>query len=483
MDDAHGKTVSGTIARYACSKYYRQGLGIVTSLLRPKLLAPEYYGIWTLIKLVSQYASYAHLGTQSAMRYMLPLYRARGDDEYSEALQDSALAGGLVANLALSMLAAVLAILPIFSPVMRAGLGTMAVLILFRYYHEYLIAVLRAEEAFGAVTRATYVYVTTAFVTTIPLLYYLGIYGLYVSLLLTYAVTIIFLLRVYAFRCRLRIRGDVLRKLAGKGFPLILMSFTVLLVVTSDRLVVTIFLGKEHLGYYGIALLVMNFLINIPGTAREVMEPRLMKSVEGADASDVAEEFLATPLLNTAYLMPFLIGPVYLGLPAGIRLVLPRYAQGIASAQLLAVGVFFLALAYAPRILIVAKNWQVQACGLLPPVLLVNLGLSIALVKKGYGLSGVALASSLSYALLFMVLLGFLRVKMSGTGVQWGVLTKQLAFPFSVMCILIVAFSVFCRAWPGPDLLGAGIATVLYLGLMAIVYRAASRRIGNLKHG
>lgn len=477
MKDQCDKSIGGTVARYAASKYYQQGLGTITTFLRPKLLSPEYFGMWTLLKMILQYAAYAHLGTQSAMRCLLPLYRSRNEDGYADTLRFTAFTAGLGMNLILAVVALVLAFIPWFSPELRAGFGTVALVVLLHYYHDHLIALLKAEQAFGLVTLSNYVYVTVAFVLTIPLLYFFNIYGLYLSIVLTYAATVLQLQMVCRFRLGLVIDRRALRELLGKGVPMVVMAFTVILITTSDRIIVSAMLGKESLGYYGIAVIVFNFMINLPGTAREVMEPRLMATLEGSAVAEVMAEYFSKPLLSTAYLMPFLVGPVFFALPVAIPLLLPRYTAGVGAAQMLAFGVPFLAMAYVPRILIVAHNWQLPVCWRLPPVLILNLALSIALVKQGYGLTGVAFASSLSFALLLIVLLHFMRGRLGDAMTGWGAFTGWLALPFLVMTVTIFVLHKATALLAINPFVLALLNTMVYVAIMAALFLAVSRRI------
>lgn len=464
-----------TVAKYAASKYYRQALGMVTTVLRPRLLSPEHFGLWTLLKLVLQYASYAHLGTQPAMRCLLPLYRSRGDAEHSDSLRHVAFTSGLTVNLTLAAVSVALALVPAFRPELRAGFGAIAILVLLHYHHDHLISVLKAEQDFDLITLSTYVYVTTAFICTIPLLYFLNIYGLYLSLIITYAVTIIQLHAAHPFGLALGMKARLLGELVGKGFPMMITSFAVILVTTCDRIVVSAMLGKAALGYYGVAVIVFNFMVNIPGTARAVMEPRLMATLETSAPRSVVRDYLSRPLLQAAYLMPFLIGPVVFALPVAIPILLPRYTAGIGAAQLLAFGVHFLAMSYVPRMLIIARNWQLQACWWLTPVVAVNLVLSIALINAGYGLPGVAFASSLSFVILFGALLLFLRVKLGDEILDWPSFVCRLALPFPVMYATMFALAKTVGHVTQNRYFAAALSMILYTGVMAVLYRAAGR--------
>ncbi|MCD6416621.1 MAG: oligosaccharide flippase family protein, partial [Planctomycetes bacterium] len=379
--------------------------------------------------------------------------------------------------------------LALFGPwtmVVRLGLATTSALVLLGYYHGFLVAVLKANEAFGILTKATYLQVTATFATTLPLMYFLrmyglSVYGLYASVVISFLITIGYLRLSFPFQRGQVFRWPVLWGLLKKGFPIVIINMSVMLITTCDRIIVGSLLGKTAVGYYGIAALTVALLINIPGTAREVLTPRLMRAVESTPQDELVSRYLLGPLLNTAYLMPFLVGPVFFALPVGIRLLLPRYWQGIVAAQTLTLGVYFLALAYVPYMLIVAKNWQFQASWRLPPILVFNVVLGIVLVGQGYGLFGVALSTALSFVLLAVVLTGFLWSKLRLGAARRRRYLFALAAPVVVIYLLINCLSLTVRRFVPDVYAGAALSIGIYCGVLWLLYRAASARLALLK--
>ncbi len=440
QDNSEQNSTATTIAKYWSGKLYRQVLGAVVSFLRPKLLSPEYYGVWTILKLIRRYASYSHLGTRSALRYLIPLYESREDETTVGALHASGFFFGLGVTILIAVGVMLAALAPGFTRAVRAGLISMGILVILRYYHHFLLSLLKAEEAFGIITRSIYVMVTLTFVTTVPLLYFFDIYGIYASVIIAETGTIVFLRLGYSFRERGTFEWSAVLTLLRKGFPIIVLNLAIALVTTCDRIIVGAMMGKEALGYYGIAIMGMAFLMEIPGTARSVMEPRLMRTLEKRPDDAIVRDYLVSPMMKTVYLLPFLVGPSFLAMEAGVTFLLPRYTAGVPAARTLALGVPLLALAYVPRMLIIARDWQLAVCWRVPPILLVNVVLGVLLVKAGYGLFGIALATILAFGLLFMVLFAFLRVKLENwpTGDQW---VLKLLPPVALMCMLVVVLS------------------------------------------
>ncbi|MBI4614770.1 MAG: oligosaccharide flippase family protein [Planctomycetes bacterium] len=470
------RPLAATIARYASSKFYHQALGAVTAFLRPRLLSPELFGLWTLLRTVPTYAAYVHLGSRSAMRYSIPRHLASGDEEKVASVRDTVFSSSLVLNLVVAAGLVLAGFVLGFGLEVRVGLAAMAVYALLEFYHDYYVSLLKAHEKFALITSSRYVEATALFLFTIPLLLWLGLYGLFLSVILVDVLSIAYLRRSFRPGMRMRFDGAVFRELVAMGFPIMLSDLAFVLVYTSDRWVVSALLAPEDVGHYGIAILVVTFLRELPGTAREVIEPRLMGDVERRPAGEVLDEYVFKPMLVTAYLMPLLLAPVVLALPAAVRLVLPRYEAGIVPSQILALGVFFLALAFPLRAIFVAWNWQRRAALLLLSLLAANLASSVLFVKLGFGLPGVALASSLSFAVFFVAMFLLVARRTGWKDPRWRECALALSVPFPVLCGLAYLAARFVPGAIGNEFAAAALSVVLAEACLIALHRWASGR-------
>jgi O-antigen/teichoic acid export membrane protein len=247
----------------------------------------------------------------------------------------------------------------------------------------------------------------------------------------------VYLQHLHAFPTPGRFQFDVFKGLVKTGFPIVLFNLIFEFLRTADRFVVFFLLGEEPMGYYGVAVMILGLALSIPAVSREVIEPKLMENLDRATPAENVEHFVTRPLMNTAYLMPFVIGPSILLLPVIIPLLLPDYAPGIEAAQVLLIGSFFLATTHAMRGIIVAYQLQLKAAILAFMLLMLNITLSLVAVQLGYGILGVAVASSLSFFLIFAVLLAFvwwqIRHLAHGLSLKLG----WFFLPFLVMCLLL----------------------------------------------
>lgn len=66
------ESLARTIAHYFSSMLIKQMIGVLVAVLRPKLLTPEQFGLFNLLKVIPNYASYIHLGASPSARYSIP---------------------------------------------------------------------------------------------------------------------------------------------------------------------------------------------------------------------------------------------------------------------------------------------------------------------------------------------------------------------------------------------------------------------------
>ncbi len=457
------------IVRYATSRGYQRVLGFVLAFLRPKLLGPDDFGLWTLLRLAPTYTNFAHLGTRDALRYLTPYHKGRNEQQRVEAMEQTVFTFSFVTNLVIAV--GLLTAAFVLTPGSKAswGLGAMAVVTLLAWLYEHLLVVLKGHEEFSLVTRSNYFYMTVVFLLTIPALLLFKFYGLLISVPLAYLITVIYMRRNDTIRLRFGFHRPLLRQLLRSGFPIMALAFLIGVINTLDRFLVSFLLGVEQTGYYGLAALVIGFLMDTPGAAREVMEPRLMKTKDGLDPVSMALRYIFDPLRNTAYLMPFLIGPVFLLMPSLVEFLLPRYQASVQVAQVLTIGAFFFALTHPLRAVLVARSWQVRAVPLALAAIVVNVAVSVALVEAGFGVTGVAAGTVVSFAALFLLFYGFLEaklglMKMMPKGFLW-----RLALPLLIMSGLLVVLerSIMDVEWLGAvqRLAGLVLYTLLMLGL------------------
>lgn len=475
-DRRHGaaESVVGSVTRYAASNIFRQLLGVFTAVLRPMLLTPEHYGLWNLLKAIPQYTSYSHLGAREAARYAIPYNQAAGRPDLNEQMENTIYWGALGLNLVPALGIAAFAAFGDFSGPERFGLLAVSVLVMVYWMYEHWLTLLKAYQRFTTISWGNVILPVGNFLT-LALIWAFGVYGLFMSVVASLAaVTLYFRLR-HPVRVERSFSMRVYLDLTRTGFPIMALGVVILMLRTVDRFVISSMLGNEFLGYYGIAVMILNFVMNVPVATREVIEPRLMQALDHDEPAAFMDAYFFKPLYTTAFAMPFLLGPVFYLAPPVIEWLLPRYAPGVPATQILCVGGYFLALVYITRGILVARRKQGRAAviGLLAGVL--NVGLSVALVRLGLGIEGVALASSLALAAFYASLHVYLRA-VTGPGVAgWARAGLAMLWPLAVLVAPGALFRVFLVHYGLGGLAAAAVGLPVYY-LAACIAVALCRR-------
>jgi O-antigen/teichoic acid export membrane protein len=471
-------SLSGTLTRYLSSKLVSQILGAGIGFLRPRLLSPELFGLWTLLKLIPQYAGYAHLGTRTALRVFYPWHLARGDREQAQALVSGGILGAMLIDTLLASAIITLALIGNWSDLVRFGLLAMAALVVLQGWRDSMFAALKASHRFDVIARAYYVEATTLFLTTLILLPTLGIYGLFLSVLLSEFLVAVYLglragVALQWSRRIVVIMGSMIRR----GWPIMSLELAMMLVITTDRFVVSAMLDTTALGYYGVALMIVSFLRNVPGTAREVLEPRLMADLAGTERPALLRRHLLEPALNAAFLMPLIIGPVALAAPLIIEWLLPGYQPAAAPTQILACGVYFLALSLVLRSPVVALGRQRRAAALMPLIVLANLLTAWVALRLGAGLAGVAAASGVAFLLLFLTLWRLLRPELAATPREE---RRQLIWIWPLFLLTALLIWQLPALITDAGLLGTGLRILVFIASFLLLHWLAQGRLNLL---
>lgn len=438
ISEAHRESIPKAIARYSSSNIFKQLTRLANAFIKPKLLEPHLYGLWNLIGLFIFYSTYSNLGSRNAMLFLVPFHKGKNEHHKAIEVKSNVFYGTLYINASIALIMLIYVFITNLDIKIRLGILTLALLLIIDWYRDYYIADIQSEQNFMILSSKNFLESTVSVVLSALLLYFFNIYGLYLSITLTGLIVIFFLRTRYTLRLHLRFDYKTFFALVRKGFPIMVYSFSMALIISIDRIIIFTFLGDTFLGYYGIAVAIFDFLMQIPTASRDVIEPRLMHSLSKNTVDESLKQYLFKPQINTAYLMPFLIGPIFFFTPVFINLLLPKYIPGVLSAQITIIGVFFLSMTSIIRGIIVANNWQFRSLMVLASVLSLKIVLSVIFIKTGFGLEGVAVSNVITYFILFIGLMLFVFTKLDFHITFWIKTILNLILPFIFMCVTIL---------------------------------------------
>ncbi|MCI4624734.1 MAG: oligosaccharide flippase family protein [Candidatus Magnetoovum sp. WYHC-5] len=439
--DSKKHSIAKSIVVYSTSNLYVQVMSLLNSFIRPRLLGPEMFGLWNLLNVFITYGSYTHLGTRSPIRYLLPYYESQNKRKEVETLKGTIYYSTFCMNLIFIVFIIAYSFKPGLDLTTRFGFLITSLIVLITWYNEHYINLLRGYQNFILISKANLIRTTASFVFSIIFIYLFGIYGALFSVVLALITSTLYLKLQQVIEKHHSFNMAVFIENVKMGFFIFVFNIITVLLLTCDKLIISYLLDNKQLGLYGLAVAILTPILNIPSISREVIEPKLMEQIANSSTERNIDEFFIKPLMTSAYLMPFLIGPAFLVLPFFINIFFPKYIQSIAPAQILLIGSYFLALSYTFRGIIIANKWQNQAIPVMSIPLLVNISLSIVFIKTGFGINGVAFGCSVAFLLL--TLFSFIYISRKSKYFLTAISPKviYLLIPFTVMCLNIYSLN------------------------------------------
>jgi O-antigen/teichoic acid export membrane protein len=458
---------------FASSNVFRQLLGAVTAFLRPLLLSPEQFGLFSLLRTLPMYAQRLHFGARGGLRYLMPLYESRRQTHAVTDLKGTVLKAALAMN---SLMAAVLIGVAAFTTdlaiELRVGLVLTAAFALIACFVDHYTAELKGEQRFKLVGLSNYVGAVALLVVSLPLMLWHGLYGALAGQGIATGVVLGWMIRRQIAGKRPGFDWTLLKTAVTLGLPTLLFDVTLLLIRTADRFLISYHVGFEALGYYALGTMIAGYLLDIPGATREVMEGKLFRELDNHSQADAFRLYAQQPMVSMSFTMPWIIGPLYLALPVVIGQFLPTYDPGIVAAQWLCLGTWFLAVSYPIRGVLAANRWQSAALVILGIALCLHVGLSWWWLSSGYGIEMVAISTSIAF---LMVLSGTWSMGIFLLGERPVGLPRDIllmtGLPLMTLAVLWLVAQVRVTGSPWLDLLTQWLLLGAYLaatGLLAV---------------
>lgn len=390
-----------------------QALSFATTFVFAAFLMPSALGVLRLVQIGATYANFGHLGALSAMGREVPIARGAAAPAQVLRVRDAAWTTGLLSVAALSTLVAVgLSLVP---GVRVEGLDSwdlvLAVLLVLVWYcWEFQKNWLSASGRFrlrGWIELGFGVALVACAFLFVPVW---GLSGAILTFIVARLIGIVGAAALAEWPFHPRFERAEACRLIRVGLPITGNSFVRYVFTTVDSLVAAAFLGTNELGYYVIASIGFSALEVLPSSLAVILGTR-MAETRGRCGLEAAKRYIAVQverptvlLCETTQIMGtvlFFVGPWL------VSTWLPRYAPGIPSFQVLATTHCFVTLRLLSGAALNVIDHQATFLRLQILGVLVSLAASSAVLAAGYGLVGLAVASSTVSAATGFVLMFF----------------------------------------------------------------------------
>jgi len=367
------------------------------------LVGPTIWGVWHTALLIQNYGAFTGLGVGNAMHREIPILRGKGEVEESPKIKDTAFSYNLFAGI-LTFAAIFLSTFFLkVSQELLLSLRFVSIIIFLNSIAGFYNVLFKANNQFNVVSRITIIQGIPSLLT-IPLIFLFSFSGFLVGQVLIALTAVGYSIVNYKEKIHLKIDMSILKKLIIIGLPITLLGLAGFLFITVDRLLIVNILGFENLGFYSIASTFFTPIMLICTSVNSVMYPRLGEKFGSDRDTRNLRKYIEMPIKEISLFAPIIIGAICVLLSSLVNILLPEYIDGILAAQILIFGFFFLAVEGMAGNFFLVTNRQLLYLIILLFSCFVNFIISFAMIKLGFGISGVALGTSLSYFIFFLIM-------------------------------------------------------------------------------
>lgn len=389
-----------TFARY-CS----QGVGFFTSIILRRFLGPFYIGIWSLLKIISEYSIYLSLGVNEGMSYAIPYLVGRNEKKSEEEIKDIAFNFIFFTTL-LSSIAVIIATIFLRNkyPVeVVVGLFALSIYMLLDRICSYYMLLLRARKNFSILSKAIIFDAVINICLIVLLVKEFKIYGFYAVVIILAVLNTVFMHLFARYKVNLNFRFTGVVKLIKIGFPITIVGLLQSVLASMDRIMIAKMIGVVFVGYYSVSIMTKNYITQFSNFGT-VLYPRILEAFGRNESIEDIKKYAVVPQKVNAYTLPLLLGAIFFIAPVLIKAVLPKFIPGILAIQILLVDMFFRSCHAQPTHFLIVIKKQSKIIFVTTFSIFLTIMLNYVLVKMGYGIYGVAAATSIVSIFIFITL-------------------------------------------------------------------------------
>lgn len=427
------------ILSYSASTYISQAIGMISSIWVASKLGPENFGIYNAILLVLSYAAYSELGVLSAMGRDLPIYLGQNDTRNAMAIEGAARFSTTLGAISASIFIFFISFSPSFSIKMSFGLKIMSIVVILQQLYTYHRTVLRCKNKFLELSQQQIIYSAITTLFAIIFVMFSDFKGRLYAALIAQALILFYAIYRNPWEIMPKLNLNYSWKLMKIGLPILASGFIISLMTSIDRLMIITFINATQLGYFGLSIMLISIISLIPAMASQVLFPRINFHY-GKTGNNILElkSFVTKPPLILSAILPFVIGPIFLVLPFVVTTFLPAFTQGVTSARIVSLGIYFYGiLGLTDYFLVTTGKLKIYAIfGIV--ALILNICIDYILIKMGFGIIGIAIGGTLfTYFLYSTIVIGYAISFYKNESKEFVKYFLKLWLPFLYMVVLL----------------------------------------------
>lgn len=432
------KRVVKDTLQYTVANYIAMAVGIAMSIATKAILGATGSGYWTILKVFGSYGEYSDMGTRDAMTLELPKAGGAGLAERCRKVRDCGFSFTVAASLISMVVITVFSVFFVTDPVLQKGLWVTALLVVATQFYNFALTILRASKKISSLSLTIILNIVLVALFSIVGALWKGVVGMASGVLAATTLSALSAYRSAEVRPHWDWNGRVIWELVQTGFPMVVASYAIVTFLSIDSIMIGNMIGYKELGLYAIGLMSVQQISALGRFSQIILVPHIQEKYGQTGMLKDSGALYVRSTKVLACMLPLIIAYVYFGVPVLVEYFLPKFQGGIPAMKILVLGYFFVAVnEMSPSILFTA-NKQKNLIPIYAFVVLLAATLNYVLIKRGYGIEGVAAATSIAYVGSFLIVFSY-AFKNLLNGRETFRLVVSIIFIFFVSSVLTVA--------------------------------------------
>lgn len=384
---------------YLMSIYSSRLIFFICKIFIARILGPRDYGLWSALSLILLYGNFLDLGLVYALAKEVPFYRGKGQTQEINVIRSTVFAS-------ITLISTIIGIVILISYSICFGkssnnlylvISLLSLVLILQQVKNYFLSYFVAEKNFRAVSLLIICLAFLNAILTVSLVIKFHLFGLPLGLGFGYSLVLLYIFYKYRPTFKFYIDIKKLFTLFKIGFPIMLIAINYTIFFTIDRVLIFKYLGKENLGYYGIASALNGLLILFPASLGVMIFPRLSEKFGAEGEAKNLKESIYMPTIILSYFMPILLGIIYLLLPTAVKIFIPQYLPGVNAGKIALIGIMFFSISVFAQKFLIAINRQVHLLFIVLSALVFKMVLIYIFINRQMGINGAAIAANIVY--------------------------------------------------------------------------------------
>ena len=391
---------------YTIANYAAMVIGMLVAIATKAILGTVGAGYWAVIKVFSSYGEYSDLGTRNAMIREIPRFMGAGKESEAQKMENSAYAFTILASFVSS---AVIAAIAFYTkdPVLQKGLWICAFLVIATQLYNFSLTLLRTFKKIGCLSFIIVLNMVTVGLFSVAGALWKGILGMAIGVC---AATFVSALSAYFFgkmRFRVAWNSKEILRLIKIGFPMVIISYALVTFLSLDTLMIGKMIGIQAVGLYTIGLMSVQQIGSLGRFSQIILLPHIQERYGRTGSLENTAHLMIRATRVLAHVVPFLIAAVIFFVPVLVHYFIPKFTGGLPSMKILVMGYYFVAVNELSANAAFTADKQRHLIPFLAGVIGIAAILNFTFIRLGYGIEGVAVATSISYFLSFILIFSF----------------------------------------------------------------------------